>query len=77
MTDKTTAKNMNAPETRLKASGEAGELTPGDGKIALWLDDVRPMPEAFDVHVKTAEEAIALLRRGIVVKISFDHDLGP
>lgn len=44
--------------------------------VKVWLDDVRPMPEGFDVHVKTAEEAIDLISLGGVSKISFDHDLG-
>jgi hypothetical protein len=44
--------------------------------MRVWLDDVRPMPAGFDVHVKTAAEAIALLRRGDVRLISLDHDLG-
>ena len=42
----------------------------------VWLDDVRPMPKGYDVHVRTAEEAIALLKTGKVRKISLDHDLG-
>ena len=44
--------------------------------IALWLDDLREMPASFDVHVRTVEEAISLLRTGNVGSISFDHDLG-
>lgn len=44
--------------------------------MIVWLDDERPMPEHFDVHVKTAEEAIALLKTGQVTEISLDHDLG-
>ena len=46
------------------------------GKLAVWLDDVRPMPVGFDVHVKTASQAIELLRAKKVRKISLDHDLG-
>jgi len=34
------------------------------------------MPEEFDVHVRTADEAIELLRSGRVIEISLDHDLG-
>ncbi len=41
----------------------------------LWLDDVRPAPEGW-VHVKTADEAKALLQTGNVQKASLDHDLG-
>jgi hypothetical protein len=45
-------------------------------KLAVWLDDVRPMPAGFDVHVRTAQQAIELLRARKVSKISLDHDLG-
>lgn len=47
----------------------------------VWLDDVL-MPEyatddkVYDVHVKTAEEAIELLKTGKVKRISLDNDLG-
>jgi hypothetical protein len=42
----------------------------------IWLDDVRPMPEGYDVHCKTAEEAINLIKSGKVTFVSLDHDLG-
>jgi len=42
--------------------------------MKLWLDDIRPMPEGFDVHVKRVSHAIALIE--MVTTISFDHDLG-
>lgn len=45
--------------------------------MKIWLDDERPMPPGFDVHVKTAQEAIHLLSQGKVTAISLDHDLGP
>lgn len=46
--------------------------------MRIWLDDERPMPEeGFDLHCKTALEAINLLRSGKVTFISLDHDLGP
>lgn len=44
--------------------------------MRLWLDDVRPLPEEFDVRVKTAPHAIALIKTGLVTHISLDHDLG-
>ncbi|HLL52191.1 MAG TPA: cyclic-phosphate processing receiver domain-containing protein [Myxococcaceae bacterium] len=44
--------------------------------MRLWIDDVRPMPAGFDVHARTAREALAHLRSGGVVHVSFDHDLG-
>lgn len=44
----------------------------------LWLDDIRD-PSSFGcigyTWVKTAQEAIALLETGEVVKASLDHDL--
>jgi hypothetical protein len=43
---------------------------------SLWLDDVRPMPDGFDIHVKTAHEAIAVLKTAKIKKVSLDHDLG-
>lgn len=43
----------------------------------VWLDDERPLPAAYDTHVKTAAEAIALIDAGQVELISLDNDLGP
>jgi len=53
--------------------------------MRLYLDDVRPTPRhvwydsevAYTHSPKTADEAIALLKTGMVEFISFDHDLGP
>ncbi len=45
-------------------------------RLAVWLDDERPMPDSFDIHCKTATEAIELLKTGKVTRISLDHDLG-
>lgn len=42
----------------------------------MWLDDERPMPKGYTHHVKTAEDAIILLKTGEVVECSLDHDLG-
>lgn len=42
----------------------------------VWLDDERPMPEHYHLHVKTADEAIAALKTGNVDRLAFDHDLG-
>jgi len=44
--------------------------------MKVWLDDLREMPTDFDIHVTTADEAIALLTTGKVTEISLDHDLG-
>ena len=43
----------------------------------VWLDDERPMPSCYSHHVRTAPEAIELLKSGQVTRISLDHDLGP
>lgn len=45
-------------------------------KMKIWLDDIRPMPQGFDIHCKTQNEAMLHLAKGYVVHISFDHDLG-
>jgi len=44
--------------------------------MRVWLDDKRPMPDGFDVWVKTAEQATALIETGKVSHIDFDNDLG-
>lgn len=44
--------------------------------MRIWLDDVRPIPQGWDMHVKTVEEAIELLETHEITAISFDHDLG-
>ena len=44
--------------------------------INVWLDDKRKMPYGYDLHVYTAQAAIAALETGTVEKISLDHDLG-
>lgn len=44
--------------------------------MRVWLDDLRPIREGFDVWAKTAPKAIELLKTGNVTYISLDHDLG-
>jgi len=44
--------------------------------MRVWLDDVRVMPEGFDVWVNNATSCIDLIETGMVTHISFDHDLG-
>lgn len=46
-------------------------------KLNLWVDDLRPMPQGYDLHAKTASEAIEYLERGDIGLVSLDHDLGP
>lgn len=43
--------------------------------MKVYLDDERPTPEGWH-RVYTANEAITLLRAGVVEDISLDHDLG-
>lgn len=45
-------------------------------EIRLWLDDLREMPPEYTIWVKTAQEAIDILKTGKVVSASLDHDLG-
>jgi hypothetical protein len=45
-------------------------------KLSVWLDDKRPMPDGFDIWVKTAEHAAKLIESGEVSHLDFDHDLG-
>jgi len=51
-------------------------IATGDKKMKLWLDDVRPMPYDYDVHVKTAGRAIQLIKAGFITEVSLDNDLG-
>jgi hypothetical protein len=44
--------------------------------IRIWLDDIRSMPEGFDIHAKNAYYTIGLILSGNMDYISFDHDLG-
>ena len=44
--------------------------------MKIWLDDERPKPQGFDLHITSAAEAIRLLSAGGVSSISLDHDLG-
>ena len=45
-------------------------------KLFVYLDDTRPLAGGYDVLVKTAEEAIDLIKTGTVEEISLDWDLG-
>jgi len=44
--------------------------------MRIWLDDIRPMPEGFTHHCKSAQEAMDLINANDVEEISFDYDLG-
>lgn len=47
-------------------------------KYRIWLDDVRPMPEGFNIHCKSSKECLDFLFsiNYQADLISFDHDLG-
>lgn len=44
--------------------------------MKIWLDDERPMPECFDTHCRTVEDAKEKIAFGGVTHISLDNDLG-
>ncbi len=44
--------------------------------MRIWLDDVRPMPDGFDLWTKTAKDCIRVLETRGISFVSFDHDLG-
>ena len=44
--------------------------------MRIWLDDIREMPDGYDIWCKTAIDAMGLITKGYVKFISFDHDLG-
>jgi hypothetical protein len=47
----------------------------GEG-LKMYLDDLRPMPDNFDINPQTAQEAIEWLQVCRISRLSFDHDLG-
>ncbi|QDU62199.1 hypothetical protein Pan216_30660 [Planctomycetes bacterium Pan216] len=44
--------------------------------MKVWLDDLRTMPSSYDLHARTAQEAITALETGEVTEISLDYELG-
>jgi len=44
--------------------------------MKLWLDDLRPIPNDYDIWCRTAAQAIWALENYIITHISFDNDLG-
>jgi len=46
-------------------------------KKRIWLDDIREIPDDFNIWCTNCNEALALLESGQEIEfISFDHDLG-
>lgn len=46
--------------------------------MKIWIDDIRPKPQNFDIHIKTTNEAIAFIEKNYnkIDLISLDHDAG-
>jgi hypothetical protein len=44
--------------------------------MKIYLDDIRSNPYSDFISIKTAHEAIELIKTNQVTHISFDHDLG-
>ena len=44
--------------------------------MKLWIDDVRPMPQGFDLIARTSAAALRIIEYNVITFISFDHDLG-
>ena len=44
--------------------------------MKLWVDDLRDPPDPEWMVARNYQEAIAILELGLVVTVSFDHDLG-
>lgn len=44
--------------------------------MKLWIDDYRPKPIDYDVHVRNAVDAITAIKTGVFTDVSFDFDLG-
>jgi|GEM_PF-1272151 len=59
-----------------RAIDAACELTLRKGPKFLWLDDLRPMPAEYNVHIMHDEACIKFLKEYPVSVISFDNDLG-
>ncbi len=47
-----------------------------DKGLVVWLDDKRPMPWGYDLHILNAEALMELFRHDHVRACSLDHDLG-
>ena len=44
--------------------------------MRVYLDDIRPIPQGYDICVRTYKAAMLVLKTGEVTFMSFDHDLG-
>ena len=64
-----------APVRKLIADSSISSVIASYSFMLVFLDDERPTPENW-VRVYWPEQAIALLKSGLVEEISLDHDLG-
>jgi hypothetical protein len=51
-------------------------MSESGAEIRLWIDDLRPAPDASWTIARSSAAAIGILSSGRVVRVSFDHDLG-
>ena len=50
-------------------------------QVDLWIDDVREMPDGYNVHAKNSAEGLVIVEKAVagsllLRSVSFDHDLG-
>jgi len=43
--------------------------------MKLWIDDLRPCPNSYDLHAYNYDQAIEFLEEHEITFVSFDHDL--
>jgi hypothetical protein len=44
--------------------------------MRIWLDDIRPTPDGYDVSCVSALAVMEYIKEGTVTHVSLDHDLG-
>lgn len=47
--------------------------------MKIWIDDMRPIPKGYDIHLHSFEEAKNIFQKnkdGKITIVDFDHDLG-
>lgn len=74
--EKEVKKILNDPSRQTNTFQKLATQNESKEGVKVWLDDERPKPDEFDIHVRTAREAISLLKSEHVLLISLDHDLG-
>lgn len=74
-------KNKETPRANCKSIWEKWLKSEAEDRIIkIWVDDKREMPEGYDIHVTSVEDAIKELAAAyavsVPVEISLDHDAG-